>query len=117
MELSTLVREADKPGLDGVTRFLVPSMEVQKHLRDFNRVERVTAFHPGARPGIWRGTDMPPRLTGRNRIAVRQPAQLPGPDGAVRPDRAPAPGGRRRSASERASAWSGCGGSIEGWIG
>lgn len=50
MELSTLVRQADKTGLDEVTRFLVPSMEVQKHLRDFNRIERVTDFHPGGAP-------------------------------------------------------------------
>jgi glycosyltransferase involved in cell wall biosynthesis len=33
-------------------------MEVQKHLRDFNRIERVTDFHPGAAPRS-SGDDMP----------------------------------------------------------
>lgn len=46
-ELSSLVREADKPGMDGVRQFVVPSMTVQDRLRRFNGVPRVLPFHAG----------------------------------------------------------------------
>jgi hypothetical protein len=46
-ELSSLVREADKPGMDGVRQFVVPSMTVQERLRRFNGVPRVLPFHAG----------------------------------------------------------------------
>lgn len=46
-ELSALVREADAPGLVGVSQFLVPSQTVRERLRRFNRVQRVLPFHAG----------------------------------------------------------------------
>src|SRR5690349_19583678 len=46
-ELSGLVREADRPGLDAVRQFVVPSLTVQDRLRKFNGVQRVLPFHAG----------------------------------------------------------------------
>jgi glycosyltransferase involved in cell wall biosynthesis len=46
-ELSSLVREADAPGLAGVGQFLVPSQTVRERLRKFNRVQRVLPFYAG----------------------------------------------------------------------
>ena len=46
-ELSALVREADAPGLAGVSQFLVPSQTVRERLRRFNRVQRVLPFYAG----------------------------------------------------------------------
>jgi glycosyltransferase involved in cell wall biosynthesis len=46
-ELSSLVREADAPGLAGVAQYLVPSQTVRERLRKFNRVQRVLPFYAG----------------------------------------------------------------------
>jgi glycosyltransferase involved in cell wall biosynthesis len=46
-ELSSLVREADAPGLAGVGQFLVPSQTVRERLRKFNRIQRVLPFYAG----------------------------------------------------------------------
>ena len=46
-ELSSLVREADAPGLAGVGQFLVPSQTVRERLRTFNRIQRVLPFYAG----------------------------------------------------------------------
>jgi glycosyltransferase involved in cell wall biosynthesis len=46
-ELSSLVRQADAPGLAGVSQFLVPSQTVRERLRTFNRIQRVLPFYAG----------------------------------------------------------------------
>ncbi len=74
-QLSALVREADQLGMDGVTRFSVPSRSVQKRLRDFNRVDRVFPFHPGVtsrrhEPGV-------DRSAGRTHVLCVSPHEFP----------------------------------------
>jgi glycosyltransferase involved in cell wall biosynthesis len=50
-ELSTLVQQLDRPGMDGVTQFLVPSATVRQRLKRFNGVDPVLPFHAAVAHG------------------------------------------------------------------